>query len=215
MKLTNLKLALSTVCLSVALSQTVHAGIPVIDPSNLAQSVSQVMNQIKQIENMRNQLQAVTGNARLGVLLNDPMVARELAKYTPKGVNLADLADGRYDSTLQGIAKRIEAEMKQGNKNQDPKVMVAKAQVMNMAQLEESMNYLNSLSQQSQRIANQINLTTDAGSKADLANTLSANSSQIQIAIAQANIKMKQMEMLERQAKQVSEKNSFNKLLGK
>lgn len=215
MKLTNLKLALSTVCLSVALSQTVHAGIPVIDPSNLAQSVSQVMNQIKQIENMRNQLQAVTGNARLGVLLNDPMVARELAKYTPKGVNLADLADGRYDSTLQGIAKRIEAEMKQGNKNQDPKVMVAKAQLMNIAQLEESMNYLNSLSQQSQRIANQINLTTDAGSKADLANTLSANSSQIQIAIAQANIKMKQMEMLERQAKQVSEKNSFNKLLGK
>lgn len=216
MKLTNLKLALSAVCLSVAtLSQVTHAGIPVIDPSNLAQSVSQVMNQIKQIENMRNQLQAVTGNARLGVLLNDPMVARELAKYTPKGVNLADLADGRYDSTLQGIAKRIEAEMKQGNKKQDPKVMVAKAQVMNMAQLEESMNYLNSLSQQSQRIANQINLTTDAGSKADLANTLSANSSQIQIAIAQANIKMKQMEMLERQAKQVSEKNSFNKLLGK
>lgn len=202
LKLKKVAKAVCTLSLSVAmLSPMAHAGgIPTFDGANIAQAVAQVQNQIKQIENMRNQLQAVTGNARLGVLLNDPLVAKELAKYTPKGVNLKDLADGRYDSTLQGIAKRIEAEMKQGNKNQDPKVAVAKAQVMNLAQLEDSMNYLNSLSQQSQRISSQINMTTDAGSKADLANTLSANASQIQIAIAQTNIKMKQMEMLEKQA---------------
>lgn len=202
LKLKKVAKAVCTLSLSVLmLSPMAHAtGIPVFDGANVAQAVSQIMNQIKQIESMKNQLQAVTGNARLGVLLNDPLVAKELAKYTPKGVNLGDLVDGKYDKALQQIAKRIEADMKNANKHQDPKVAVAKAQVMNLAQLEDSMNYLNSLSQQSQRISNQINMTTDAGSKADLANTLSANASQIQIAIAQTNIKMKQMEMLEKQA---------------
>lgn len=214
MTLQNLKKKAVAVALSISMIAPVAqaGGIPTFDGANIAQAVAQVQNQIKQIENMRNQLQAVTGNARLGVLLNDPLVAKELAKYTPKGVNLGDLADGRYDSTLQGIAKRIEAEMKQGNKNQDPKVTVAKAQVMTLAQLEDSMNYLNSLSKQSQRISNQINMTTDAGSKADLANTLSANASQIQIAIAQTNVKLKQMEMLEKQAKQVATQNYGEKM---
>lgn len=203
--------------LSVAtLSPMAHAtGIPVFDGANVAQAVSQIMNQIKQIESMKNQLQAVTGNARLGVLLNDPIVAKQLAKYTPKGINLADLADGKYDKSLQQIAKRIEADMNNSKTKQDPKVALAQAQLMNMAQLEDSINYLTALSKQSERIANQINMTTDAGSKADLANTLSANSSQIQIAIAQTELKMKQMEQLEKRAKEAKEANSFNKLLGR
>lgn len=177
-------------------------GIPVFDGANVAQAISQIMNQVQQIQQMKNQVKSLTGNSGLGVLLNDPTVSKALAKYTPKGVNLKDLADGNYDSTLQGIAKRIEAEMKANNKNQDPRVMVAQAQIMRMAQLEQSMNTLNSLAERSESIARQINMTTDASSKADLANTLQANSSQIQIAIAQTQLQMKQMELLEKQAQE-------------
>lgn len=197
------KLTAVALSLSLVMPMTANAtGIPVFDGANVAQAISQIMNQVQQIQQMKNQLKTLTGNAGLGVLLSDPTVSKALAKYTPKGVNLKDLADGNYDSTLQGIAKRIEAEMKAGNKNQDPKVMVAKAQVMRMAHLEQSMNTLNALAERSESIARQINMTTDASSKADLANTLQANSSQIQIAIAQTQLQMKQMELLEKQADQ-------------
>lgn len=215
----NLKyIALSvTVTLATAvITPMAHsAGIPTFDASNVAQAIAQVQNQVKQIENMRHQLQSATGNARLGILLNDPTVSKYLGKYTPQGISLKDLADGNYDRTLQQIAKRIENDLKQGNKPADPKAQVAQAQVMNMASLEHSMNTLSSLSKQSERIARQINSTTDLSSKADLANTLQAQSAQINIAIAQANLQLKQMELLEKRAREVEEKISYNKLLGR
>lgn len=197
-------------CVATATVTAQAGGVPTFDATNVAQSVKQIQNQIKQIENLRDQLKSATGNARLGVLLNDPTVSRALAKYTPKGVNLKDLADGNYDRTLQSIAKRIEDDIKKGNQNQDPKTVLAQAQIMNMASIEQSMNTLNALANQTQRIANQINSTTDVASKADLANTLQANSSQIQIAIAQFDLKLKQMEMLEKQAEKAVV-NDFDK----
>lgn len=184
-------------------SQVAYSAVPVIDPTAIAQAVKQVQNQIKQIENLRNQLKAVTGNARLGVLLNDPNVQRALGKYTPKGISLSDLASGNYDRTLQQIAKRIEQDMKKQQQSADPKVQLAQATLLNYAQVEQSITDLDKLAKQSAKIANQINATTDASSKADLANTLSANNSQIQIAIAQINLKMKQMEMLEKRAQRL------------
>lgn len=190
-------------------------GVPVFDGANVAQAISQVNNQVKQIENMRNQLKSVTGNARIGVLLNDPTVASALAKYTPKGVSLADLADGNYDKALQTIVNRMQNDIKNGAKPKDPKVALAQAELMNMASVERSMNTLTALTNRTQSIANQINATTDVSSKADLANTLQANNSQIQIAIAQATLQMKQMEMLEKQAQKVADDASFHRLLGK
>lgn len=180
------------------------AGIPTFDASNVAQSVAQVQNQIKQIENMRHQLQSATGNARLGILLNDPTVSKYLSKYTPQGISLKDLADGNYDRTLQQIAKRIENDMKQGNKPADPKAQVAQAQVMNMANLEYSMNKLAALGKRSKDINDNINATTDLSSKADLANLLQANATQINVEIAKINLGLKQMEMLEEQAERVA-----------
>lgn len=178
------------------------AGVPVFDGANVAQAISQVNNQVKQIENMRNQLKSVTGNARIGVLLNDPTVANALAKYTPQGINLKDLADGNYDKTLQVIVQRMQKDNANNTKG-DPKVALAKAELTNMANVERSMNTLTKLANRTQSIANQINATTDVSSKADLANTLQANNSQIQIAIAQATLQMRQMEMLEKQAEKL------------
>lgn len=213
------KKAISAFFLLTALgSSTVahSAGVPVFDGANVAQAISQVQNQIKQIENLRNQLQAVTGNARLGVLLNDPNVQKALGKYVPQGISVMDLASGNYDRVLQQIAKRIEADLKkQGQSSTDPKTQLAQATLLNYAQVEQSLTDLSTLAKSAQNTANQINLTTDASSKADLANTLMAQKTQIDIAIAQINLKMKQMEMLERQAKQVADKASENFFLGR
>lgn len=201
------KKAISTFVLLTALgSSTVahSAGVPVFDGANVAQAISQVHNQIKQIENLRNQLQAVTGNARLGVLLKDPNVQKALGKYVPQGISVADLASGNYDKTLEQIAKRIEADLRrQGQSSTDPKTQLAQATLLNYAHAEQSLNDLITLSRSAQNTANQINLTTDASSKADLANTLMAQKTQIDLAIAQINLKMKQMEMLEKQAEKI------------
>lgn len=201
MNLHNLKKKTVAVALSISMIAPMAnaGGIPTFDGANVAQAITQVQNQIKQIENLRNQLQAVTGNARLGVLLNDPTVNQALSKYT-KGVNLGDLASGRYDKALQDIASKLEKEMKTAQKNQDPKVQLAKAQIMSMANVQKSMDYLEQLEQRTSNIIGQINATTDASSKADLANTLSANSQQIQIATARIQLGIKQMEMNEKHA---------------
>lgn len=213
------KKAISAFVLLTALgsSTVAHSAVmPVFDGANVAQAISQVQNQIKQIENLRNQLQAVTGNARLGVLLNDPNVQKALGKYVPQGISVVDLASGNYDRVLQQIAKRIEADLKrQGQSSTDPKTQLAQATLLNYAQVEQSLTDLSTLAKSAQNTANQINLTTDASSKADLANTLMAQKTQIDIAIAQINLKMKQMEMLERQAKQVADKASENFFLGR
>lgn len=219
MNLHNLKKKTVAVALSISMiapmaivSTSANAGgIPTFDSANVAQAITQVQNQIKQIENLRNQLQAVTGNARLGVLLNDPTVNQALSKYT-KGVNLGDLASGRYDKALQDIANKLEKEMKTAQKNQDPKVQLAKAQIMSMANVQKSMDYLEQLEQRTSNIIGQINATTDASSKADLANTLSANSQQIQIATARIQLGIKQMEMNEKQAERQAG-DSFRKKL--
>lgn len=200
------KKAISAFVLLTALgSSTVahSAGVPVFDGANVAQAISQVQNQIKQIENLRNQLQAVTGNARFGVLLNDPNVQKVLGKYVPQGISVADLASGNYDKTLEQVAKRIEADIKRQQGATDPQAQLAQATLLNYAQVEQSLTDLSTLAKSAQNTANQINLTTDASSKADLANTLMAQKTQIDITIAQINLKMKQMEMLEKQSEKI------------
>lgn len=191
------------------------AGVPVFDGANVAQAISQVQNQIKQIENLRSQLKAVTGNAGLGVLLNDPNVQKALGKYMPNGVSLSDLTSGNYDKVLAQVAKRIEADIQRQRGATDPKAQLAQATLLNYAQVEQSLSDLATLSRSAQNTANQINLTTDASSKADLANTLMAQKTQIDLAIAQINIKMKQMEMFEKQAREIATQSYGQKMFNR
>lgn len=191
------------------------AGVPVFDGANVAQAISQVQNQIKQIENLRSQLKAVTGNAGLGVLLNDPNVQKALGKYVPNGVSLTDLTSGNYDKVLAQVAKRIEADIQRQRVVTDPKAQFAQATLLNYAQVEQSLTDLATFSRSAQNTANQINLTTDASSKADLANTLMAQKTQIDLAIAQINIKMKQMEMFEKQAREIATQSYGQKMFNR
>lgn len=191
------------------------AGVPVFDGANVAQAISQVQNQIKQIENLRSQLKAVTGNAGLGVLLNDPSVQKALGKYMPNGISLSDLTSGNYDKVLAQVAKRIEADIQRQRGATDPKAQLAQATLLNYAQVEQSLSDLATLSRSAQNTANQINLTTDASSKADLANTLMAQKTQIDLAIAQINIKMKQMEMFEKQAREIATQSYGQKMFNR
>lgn len=187
------------------------AGIPTFDASNLAQAIAQVENQARQIKALRDQLRATTGNARLGVLLNDPNVQKALEKYNPKGISLSELASGNYDKELKRIADRI-ARDQASNAQNDPKVQLAQATLINYAQTEVVLKDLQKLSDKAGKIASQINSTTDASSKADLANTLLANNAQIQIELAKFEVKMKQLEQAEKQAREM-QAQAFKKSL--
>lgn len=188
------------------------AGIPTFDASNLAQAIVQVENQARQIKTMRDQLRATTGNARLGVLLNDPNVQKALAKYNPKGISLAELASGNYDKELRKIADRI-AKDQANAQNADPKAQLAQATLVNYAKTQVILKDLQTLSDDTKKIANQINQTTDASSKADLANTLMAHNTQIQIALAKFEMSMKQLEQAEKQAREIADRSSMDRLL--
>ena len=78
--------AITAFVLSGVLVTTATAGgVPVFDGANVAQAIAQVQNQIKQIENARNQLKAITDNGNFGDLVNHPDIRRQLNKYLPKG----------------------------------------------------------------------------------------------------------------------------------
>lgn len=66
-------------------STSAHAGIPVIDAANLANSVQQVMawaqqyqQMTQQIEQLTAQINAVTGGRGMGALLNNPQIRQYL-----------------------------------------------------------------------------------------------------------------------------------------
>lgn len=89
------------VALVLALAGTgAHAGgIPVIDVSNLAQTIQQVVNditkinnQVQQITQLRQQLASINGTRSLGNVLNDPMLRNYVPPEAYRVVNAVNSA---------------------------------------------------------------------------------------------------------------------------
>lgn len=192
---------------------TVQAGIPVIDAGSIAQAVLQVNEAKKRYDTLRNQFKASTGNAGLGLLVNDPTVKKALNQYMPQGygdLNKA-ISNGNIGA-LQGLLNNVkanEAQLKGKGKER-----LAATMLVNQAQLDGLLKTLDTRSNKVDGIVNQINGTTDLSSKADLANTLSGEQALINTEMNKMSILMKQMDMQQRLAEKQAVSESKQALMG-
>ena len=108
---TSLRRWLGGAVLGAALSGSAHAGIPVIDSANLAQSIQSVMNSITQIQNqvhqitqLDTQINAITRARGLANTLNNPL----LHDYIPPAAPdiLRDISTVGYGG-LQGTGRAL------------------------------------------------------------------------------------------------------------
>ena len=89
----------------------VRKGIPVIDIANLIQTLLQVINdfteienQIVQIEQLRDQVNSITGSRNLGAVLNNPA----LQNYVPSNAfNVLNDVDVAGDAGLTATARAL------------------------------------------------------------------------------------------------------------
>ena len=99
------------ILVTLACTTAQATGIPVLDIANLIQTVQQVMdditaieNQVEQIEQLRNQLDSMTGSRNLGSILNSP----SLQNYIPSNAYRAlDSVDASGYAGLTGTAKSL------------------------------------------------------------------------------------------------------------
>lgn len=195
------------------ISMNVKAGVPVVDAGSIAQAVIQVQEAKKRYETLRQQFQAATGNARLGVLTSDPAVAKTLNKYLPDGYSNVSQAVKNGDvgalKTLLDNVKANEASMQGKGKER-----LAATFLVNQAQLDGLLKTLNARNNKIDGIVSQINSTTDLSSKADLANTLAGEQAQVNTEMNKMSVLMKQMEIQERIAQRQAMTESKSQLMG-
>lgn len=181
-----------------------NAGVPVVDAGSIAQAVIQVKQQITEIQEARNRLKSMTGNAGLAGLVNDPLVRKTLNQYLPKGyTDITQVMRNGDAGALNGILAKIkQQEASYAGKGKE---RLAAAVLLNQANMEGLLKSLDARSSNVDRLISQINATTDVSSKADLANSLAAEQANINVEMNRMNILMKQSEFQIQQAeKQVA-----------
>lgn len=206
-----LKKLLVSGCLISSFSLTTNAGVPVVDAGSIAQAVIQVKQQITEIQEARNRLQSMTGNARLAGLVNDPLVRKTLNQYLPKGyTDITQVMRNGDAGALNGILSKIkQQEASYAGKGKE---RLAASVLLNQANMEGLLKSLDTRSSNVDRLISQINATTDVSSKADLANSLAAEQANINVEMNRMNILMKQSEFQLQQAeKQVANEYRQNR----
>ena len=186
---------------SVALLSQLPAqagGVPVIDPMAIAQAKLQV-------DQLREQVKAITDNGNFASLLKDPNLRKQFNKYLPQGYTDVMQAVQQGDaSALQNIYKQVLAEEKRKQKTMTGAERVKMTQAAAEAQMIGMMRTLDVRSQSVSNLIDQINRTGNMAQKQDLMNTLQAEQAQISLDMnrMQVLIKMteRQEKMAERQA---------------
>lgn len=188
-----------------------YSAIPVIDPSAIAQAVKQVENQARQIENMRQQLKAVTDNGNYADLLNDPNLRRQLNKYLPSGYTDIVQAVQKGDAgALQSVYNKVLQSEQQKRSSMTGAERVKVANATQEAQMIVMMKHLDTRSNSMQNLVNQINHTQNSAQKQDLMNALQAEQSLIQIDLGKMQI-MLQMGEQQRRSAERQAVDDFNK----
>ncbi|RKW42623.1 MAG: hypothetical protein D8B60_03950 [Moraxella sp.] len=188
-----------------------YSAIPVIDPSAIAQAVKQVENQARQIENMRQQLKAVTDNGNYADLLNDPNLRRQLNKYLPSGYTDIVQAVQKGDAgALQSVYNKVLQSEQQKRSSMIGAERVKVANATQEAQMIVMMKHLDTRSNSMQNLVNQINRTQNSAQKQDLMNALQAEQSLIQIDLGKMQI-MLQMGEQQRRSAERQAVDDFNK----
>lgn len=185
------KQAISCLVLSAVIGN-VHAGLPVVDFGAIAQAITQVQNQVSQIQNMRQQLKAITDNGNFANLLNDPNLRNHLNKYLPKGYTDITQAIQNGDAgALQSIYEQVQRAEEQKRSSMTGAERVKMTNAMAEAQMIGMMKNLDVRSQSVQNLVNQINRTQNTAQKQDLMNALQAEQAMIQTDLGKMQVMMK------------------------
>lgn len=200
----------SLTLITVVSATTAHSALPVIDPAAIAQAVTQVNNQIKQIENMRGQLKAITDNGNFADLLNDPKLRGQLNQYLPKGYRDITQLTGNT-AALQSIYQQVLQDEANKRKTMTGAERVKMTSAMAEAQLIGMMKTLDTRSQSVQTLVNQINRTQNTAQKQDLMNTLQAEQARINVDLNRMQVVMKIMERQEKMAEKQAEDDYWKK----
>lgn len=161
---------------SVGAACSAHAQWTVIDPAHIAQTI-QVVEQMKiEVDQMRKQYAAITGNRNFGQILNSPALRNYLPEQWQsiydqvKSGSLPGITNAAQQIlTAEGISGGTAAQQRYNN-------TVAANKAMAMQAYQATFNRLNNI----QALMRQSNLTDDAAAKADLANRIGAEQAMIQ-----------------------------------
>ena len=197
----------SALCLSTASA----TGIPVLDVSNLAQAMLMVQNLMQQLEQMKSQYDAMTGNRGYGNILNDPT----LRSYLPD--QWQAVYDQVKNGSLQGISNAAQQIAKSegltgastaGQQRYYDTLAANKA--MTMQAYSATLSRLNNI----QSLMQQSNLTQDPAAKADLQNRWAAEYTMVQNEQTRLNL-MSQLQQTEmRLAVEQREREAKREFLG-
>lgn len=206
-----LKKSLSIALLTCTISSFSHAGVPVIDAGSIAQAVIQVKEAQKRLIEMKNQVKAQTGNAKLGGLVNDPTVKANLNKYM-KGGDINQAVKNGDMGALQSMYNQVKAN--EASFDGKGKERLAATLLVNQAQINGLLATIDTRNAKIESIMQQIDNTTDLTSKADLANALAAEQALVQAEMNKMQLLMKQADMqadlAERQAATEFKKKQTN-----
>lgn len=189
------------------------AGVPVIDASAIAQAIVQVENQVRQIENMRSQLRAITDNGNYAALLDNPAIRQQMNKYLPKGYTDVFDAARRGDlSALNGVVEAMKRQDQQTRTNQSGAALAAAQAVQARAVLGVAADNLNTREIQLESLVRQLNATQNPAQKQDLIGAIAAHQAAVQTDIAKIQIQMQMAEQYRRQYEQYASQESMVKL---
>ncbi|STZ74924.1 P-type DNA transfer protein VirB5 [Moraxella lacunata] len=209
------KKALAVIASLALLVTTVPAqsGVPVIDATAIAQAVAQVENQIRQIENMRAQLKAMTDNGNYAELLDNPAIRQQLNKYLPKGYT--DVFEAARRGDLSALNKVVDAMKKQDQQtrtNQSGAALASAQVVQARAVLGVAANNLNAREVQLESLVRQLNATQNPAQKQDLIGAITAHHAAVQTDLGKIQIQMQMAEQYRRQYEQYANQESMAKL---
>lgn len=178
------------------------SGVPVIDVAGLSQMMVDYQNQIMQIEQMRQQIKAMTDNGNYAGILSDPTLRSYMNKYLPKGyTDIFDAAAKGDLKALQKVADEIKREDAAKANGMTGKARIEANRLLTRSQMKVSMSQLDSDMQRIGGLMRQINMTANPAQKQDLANTIAAQSSMMQARAAQMQLMFQQAEAEDRAAR--------------
>lgn len=188
-----IKKLLIVTMVTALISPLASAGVPVVDVGAIFQAKLNIEESQKRLKEMKTQVSAQTGNAKLGGLVNDPTTKANLNKYMPKGTDINTAVKNGNLGALQGMYEQVKAN--EASFNGQGKERLAATLLVNQAQMNGLLATIDTRNAKIENIMQQINNTTDLSSKADLANALAAEQALVNAEMNRMSVLMKQADI--------------------
>jgi type IV secretion system protein VirB5 len=181
MKYSLKQLRVISAALAVGVALSAHAqGIPTIDGTSIAQRVLLIENTIEQLQQMKTQVQMLSGNLGVGLIMNSP----QLRAYLPD--QWEQIYQNSQNGNLQGLTGATTSIMQQ-----EGLLNAANAPTSGQQRINATLASNKAMAQQAydasiQRLTNivnllqQSNLTQSASQKADIQNRLQGELAMVQ-----------------------------------